>query len=151
MNEKHDSTKFLLGDLTQTKLRQLIWCLVGGGIEPGESLQEAALREIHEEVGIGKEDIELGPVVWHASFDFVRLGVQTHTEEHFIVAKTKKKKVTPEGLTPCEEEVIKEMAWMSLEKIKQLTEKVYPVSLAEHLPDVLAGKYPEKPIKIKAN
>ncbi len=52
--------------ITQTdgKYNGPFWFLVGGEIEKGETLQEAALREILEEVGIAKEKIELGLVVW---------------------------------------------------------------------------------------
>ena len=94
------------------------WCLVGGGVESGETVKEAAIREIYEEVGIVKEDILLGPVVWHGSFDFVRVGVPTHMEEQFIVAKTKQSEVKPAKLSTWEKAVIQKMKWFSLQEIK---------------------------------
>ncbi len=36
-------------------------CFPGGGIEPGESPAEAAVREFREEVGL---DIQIGPEIW---------------------------------------------------------------------------------------
>jgi len=36
------------------------WALLGGGVDPGESPQEAALRESKEEIGV---DVELGDIV----------------------------------------------------------------------------------------
>ncbi len=38
------------------------WCTPGGGIEPGETDEAAALREIHEE--LGTEAVDLGPHIW---------------------------------------------------------------------------------------
>src|ERR1019366_598450 len=38
------------------------WFTVGGGVEPGETLDEAARREIREETGF--QDATVGPVLW---------------------------------------------------------------------------------------
>ncbi|RYG39375.1 NUDIX domain-containing protein [bacterium] len=38
-----------------------LWTLPGGGFEPGESPEQAALREIEEETGL---DAELGPLLY---------------------------------------------------------------------------------------
>jgi 8-oxo-dGTP pyrophosphatase MutT (NUDIX family) len=47
------------------------WALPGGGLEPGESHAEAAVREVAEEVGIA---IELGPELWTAQRAIVHSG-----------------------------------------------------------------------------
>lgn len=38
------------------------WCTPGGGVEPGESEDDAARRELAEE--LGSVSVELGPCIW---------------------------------------------------------------------------------------
>lgn len=125
------------------------WFLVGGEIEEGESFQEAALREIDEEVGLKKSDIELGPVVWFGEYDLILNGVLTHLKQTFIVARTKSKKVFFNNLTAWEKSTLKKVEWFSLEKMHKTCEAIYPASLKQHLPDIIEGKYPQKPFKIE--
>lgn len=124
------------------------WFCTGGQINPGESLQNAALREIFEETGITKEEVELGPVVWFGEFDMVLNGVLTHLKQTFIVAKTKQKNAFLNDPDQWEKKFVENMAWFSIEKIKSSEETIFPVLLPEYLPDILSEKYPDQPFEI---
>ncbi len=124
------------------------WFTIGGKIEEGESMQEAALRELREETGITPDQVELGPVVWFGEFDLVLAGTPTHIKQTFIVAKTKQKNISLENLTQEEKAVIKKIAWFSLDDIKNSTEVIYPIVLPQYLPDIISGNYPEQPLEI---
>ena len=124
------------------------WFTTGGEIEEGESIQKAALRELHEETGITKDEVELGPVVWYGEFDLMLNGILTHLKQTFIVAKTKRNNVSFICLDEWEKGALQKLAWFSLEKIKNSKEIIYPIVLSQYLSDIIAGNYPEKPIKI---
>ena len=124
------------------------WFLTGGGINPGESFQEAALRELFEETGISKEEVELGPIVWFGEFDLIIADTLTHLKQTFIVMRTKKKKVSFAKLDEREKKVLDKLSWFSLDKIENSNEIIYPVVLAKYLPDIIAKKYPKKPMMI---
>lgn len=124
------------------------WSLIGGAIEAKESLKEAAAREIYEETGIQWKEIEFGPIVWYGEFDLILHDTPTHIKQTFIVAKTKQKNLSLSHLTEFEKNVVKELAWFSLEKIQNCSEVVYPVVLPEYLPDIFAEKYPDTILEI---
>ncbi|MBZ5787491.1 NUDIX domain-containing protein [Rhizobium sp. VS19-DR104.1] len=87
----------------------------GGGMEPGESISEAALREIKEETGL--TDIRLGPVVWYGE-DSHRSGNWGVTfKEHFIFVHSMSEDIQNDGWTEHERGQILEVRWWYIQDI----------------------------------
>ncbi|MGD2169862.1 MAG: NUDIX domain-containing protein [Chlamydiota bacterium] len=124
------------------------WFPIGGEIEPGESLIEAATRELKEETGLNKEDVTFGPIVWWGNFEMVINGMLTKVKQKFIIAHTKNKSITLKYLTSDEKKVIEKIQWMSFEQICNHNEVIYPVVLKDYLPNILNKNYPTEPIWI---
>ncbi|NGX54553.1 MAG: RNA pyrophosphohydrolase [Chlamydiae bacterium] len=152
LNEKKQLLLMCADDPTTTtvdgKYHGRFWFPIGGKIEPGESLEEAALRELFEETGLAPEEVELGPIVWFGEFDLVLSGTPTRLKQRFIVAKTRQNSVSLSNLTQEEQAVIQKTAWFSLEEIKNCPDVIYPVLLPQYLPDILSGNYPAQPLEI---
>ncbi len=124
------------------------WCTLGGGIDKGESIEQAAVRELYEEAGLAPGEIELGPVVWHSAVDLMLKGKLTRLDESFIVARTKQNNVALHMPTEDEKQVVKKLQWFSLENIKKCSDVIFPLALMNYLPDVIAKNYPKQPIDI---
>lgn len=124
------------------------WFPIGGGTLEKESEEEAAYREIYEETGIEKDEVQLGPVVWFGEAEFFLKGKMFLQKERFIVAKTKKEKVFLNELDDWEKKFVKEIKWFSLEDIKTSKDLVFPLVLVQYLPNILLGIYPKEPIQI---
>jgi 8-oxo-dGTP pyrophosphatase MutT (NUDIX family) len=124
------------------------WTLIGGQIEAGETIEEAAIREIFEETGIKREDIDFGPVVWFGEFDLQLHNILTHIKQRFIVARTKRSTFSLGNLTREEAKVVTKLAWFSFDNIEKSTEPIYPILLPIYLENIIAGQYPSKPFEI---
>ena len=133
---------------TKGKKNKRFWYTTGGGIEAGEAIEQAALREIFEETGIEKNRIKLGPVVWHSNVDLMFKGKLTRLDESFIVARTISQNVALHKPTENEKQVVKKLQWFSLDDIKKSSDVIFPISLHKFLPDILLERYPKQPIEI---
>jgi 8-oxo-dGTP pyrophosphatase MutT (NUDIX family) len=58
-----DGCRFLL--LLSRLTKRPLWEFPKGGVDAGETLQQAALRELHEETGMAAEDISIVPGFEH--------------------------------------------------------------------------------------
>jgi 8-oxo-dGTP pyrophosphatase MutT (NUDIX family) len=124
------------------------WTLIGGEMEPNETIAEAAERELFEETGLTREDVEFGPHVWFGELDLILYGEPTHIRQEFVVARTRCRDVSLANLTDAEKMVVTQLSWFSLDRLIGGGEVVHPTRLPEYLPDVIAGKYPREPIEI---
>ena len=130
----------------RTDLAPIYWLTPGGGVDPGETLAQTARRELIEETGLA--DVELGPIVWYDEPLVTYLGERFQILQSYFVARCASEALSSDGWTELEREVIREMRWCTPEELRGFTERVYPSRIADLLPDLIAGRYPEAPIRL---
>lgn len=107
------------------------WCTPGGGIEPGESAAEAAIRELREETGllvdaVGAPVDEIGVAVDDPSVDHeVALGT------YFVVRVPARFDPTSSDWTADEHLSIERWAWWTAEALEASGEPWSPEQIPE--------------------
>lgn len=127
------------------------WQMIGGKIEKGETLREAVYRELYEETGLRKEQVEVQEKpAWYGEVDLMMHGKLTRIKQNFVLAKTSSTNVNLENLTEEEKPVCTRLEWFSVDKIKSCPDIIYPVLLtaSRYLPAILKGNIPKNTIPI---
>lgn len=124
----------------------LFWATLGGGINSGEDVRSAALREAREETG---HAVRLGPEVWYGEHILEVSGVPTRFRERFFVAFLDAASVSREGWTEAERRVIRGMRWWTSDELNVTDEIIFPAVMKELLPEITQGNIPRSPICIE--
>ena len=120
------------------------WATIGGGLEPGETYEQAARREASEETGL--RSVDLGPLVWRREHDYVVRGRRTHQVERFFVARVASFEPVPGTYPGLEGELFRGLRWWTLDELDATSELIAPARLAPLLRDLLESGPPLEPI-----
>ncbi len=119
-----------------------VWTAPGGGLDVGETHEQAAARELHEEIGI---DAPLGPWVWSRSATFTFRGIWLHQTERWFLARVA-------GLdaddVPLDDLATSGARWWSIEELKTTDEVLAPGAFATQLARILTAGPPTEPIDV---
>ncbi|SNY14409.1 NUDIX hydrolase [Paractinoplanes atraurantiacus] len=109
------------------------WFTPGGGLADGETVAEAAVRELFEEIGLKAGVDDLGEPIWRQVAEFSYDGRDYRQQQDFFLLRVTEIQIDMAGMDDDEQETITEHRWWSAEEIEASSELIYPVELPELL------------------
>ena len=122
-----EGTRMLLVRFEHPVTGESWWATPGGGVEEGESDEQALRRELREEAGL--EAFDLGPRVLVREHTFPWGGRLIHQVEHIHVVRVAGHE--PRPTIDLAAEGVTELRWWTLAELESTSERVYPDGIPE--------------------
>ena len=147
--DEHDRV-LLMCVATPNRPDTRLWITPGGGLDPGETRANAALRELYEETGLN--GVKLGPCIWKRRHTWQWEDRWIESDEWFYLLRAPAFDAVATAPDEWEMQYVLGRRWWSLPDMvaSRDTETFVPRGLPELLPPILAGEIPEQPIEIGA-
>lgn len=128
--------------------QESIWITPGGGLDDGESFEEALKRELFEELGI--ELTEPASFVFYRNPRYeLKNGETVQSEERFYLVCLDETEFSYTNWTESENKRMTAGKWWSAEEIKATGEKFFSEDILEILERISKGGLPKEPEEIR--